>query len=113
MASVCFSTLPFILRADIPYTLHVAKHPCNIIKNGWRDRVQCYHTAGPFRASFQRWFCQRHNKSFSATTLTPELQTSITAQEANASLLIFPRIVVSQEFVLMVCNTLWFIVVCT
>lgn len=67
---------------------------CSIIKNGWKKRVQCYDRNG-ILASFQRWYCKKHKKSFSATTKQPELQAVIAEQKATCFLLIFPRVVVT------------------
>lgn len=86
----------------ISYACLTVPGECKIIKNGWRERAQCYDCDGPFQASFQRWYCTEHKKSFSATTQQPELQDVISKQEATYPLLIFPRIVVTQPFVQMV-----------
>jgi hypothetical protein len=64
--------------------------------------MQCYDSTGPFHATFQRWICKDHNKTFSATTYHAGVQKEISQQPAEIPLLIFPRVLVTQAFVLMV-----------
>jgi hypothetical protein len=78
------------------------------VRNGRREREQCYDCAGPFLGSFQRWYCREHKHSFSVTTTEPGLQSEIAKQRASHSLLIFPRVILTQAFVQMVRIYIYF-----